>query len=94
MNNTMKYRMAKQEIAKGLNELLGSHSASDILDCLIEECSNAEMDSLVSTMEHEVYYRSKFKLIKVETMDQESKLEEFLDQLYPMYNDRSLVTLF
>jgi hypothetical protein len=93
MNNTMKYRMAKQEIAKVLNELLESHSASDILDCLIEECPKAEMDSLVDTMETELRYRGNRKMIKIDTLDQEIKLEEFLDQLYPMDNDRQLAIL-
>lgn len=92
-NYSMKHRVQEEEIAEALAPLLTEYSASDILDVLIEECPAKEMDSLVSTMETELKYRSKYKMIKVETLDQEIKLEEFLDQLYPMYTDRSQVTL-
>ena len=89
----MKYRMQKEEIAKALAPLLTEYSASDVLDVLIEECPAREMYSLVSTMESEVSYRSQYKLVKVKSMDDETKLEEFLDQLYPHYSDRSQATL-
>lgn len=92
-NYSMKFRMQKEEIAKALAPLLEIYSASDVLDVLIEECPKRDMDSLVSTMESEVSYRGKYRMIKIQTMDQEIKLEEFLDQLYPMYNDRQLAIL-
>jgi hypothetical protein len=82
-----------EEIKKKVNELLDDYSAANILDALISESPSSEMDGLLSTMESEVSYRSKYKMIKIETMDQEMKLEEFLDQLYPNYNDRSQATL-
>lgn len=92
-NYSMKHRMQKEEIAKALAPLLETYSASDVLDVLIEECPNRDMDSLVSTMESEVSYRGKYKMIKIETMDEEIKLEEFLDNLYPHYSDRQLAIL-
>jgi hypothetical protein len=89
MGYTMKDKLQKEKLSQSINVLLENHSPDNILEVLIEECPRAEMDSLVSTMESEVSYRGKYKMIKIETMDQEIKLEEFLNQLYPMYNDRS-----
>jgi restriction endonuclease Mrr len=89
----MKHKERIAELTKKVIELLEDNAASEILDAVISECSSNEMDSLVDTMETELRYRGSRKMIKIETMDQEIKLEEFLDQLYPMHNDRQLAIL-
>jgi len=93
MSYQMKHKARLEELQKKISELLQDHGASEILDAVINECSSHEMDSLVDTMETELRYRGTRKMLKIETLDQEIKLEEFLDQLYPMYNDRQLAIL-
>ena len=93
MGYTFKHKARLEELQKKISELLEDHGASEILDAVINECSSNEMDSLVDTMETELRYRGSRKMLKIETLDQEIKLEEFLDQLYPMYNDRQLAIL-
>jgi hypothetical protein len=72
---------------------MNENSAAEVLEAVINECPRGEMDGLVDLMESEVSYRGKYKMIKIETMDQEIKLEEFLNQLYPHYSDRSQAIL-
>ncbi len=93
MSYQMKHKERIAELTKKVIDLLEDNAASEILEAVINECPRAEMDGLVDLMESEVSYRGKYKMIKIETMDQEIKLEEFLNQLYPMYNDRSQAIL-
>jgi transposase len=93
MGYTMKNKARIEQLRKEVSNLMNENSAAEVLEAIIHECGNGEMEELVELMEQEVSYRGKYKMIKIETMDQEIKLEEFLNQLYPMYSDRSQATL-
>ncbi len=89
----MKNKLQIEQLRKEVSNLLDENSAAEILEAVLHECGNGHMEELVELMEQEVSYRGKYKMIKIETMDQEIKLEEFLNQLYPMYSDRSQAIL-
>ena len=89
----MKNKLQIEQLRKEVSNLLDEYSAAEILEAVLHECGNGNMEELVELMEQEVSYRSEYKLIKVKSMDDEIKLEEFLDQLYPHYSDRSQATL-
>lgn len=93
MNYREKQKAKIEELRKKVSGLLEDNGASDILEAIIHESSSKEMSGLMEVMEQEVSYRSEYKLVKVKSMDDEMKLEAFLDQLYPNYNDRTQATL-
>jgi hypothetical protein len=89
----MKNKARIEQLRKDVSNLMNENSAAEVLEAIIHEVGNGEMEELVELMEQEVSYRGKYKMIKIETMDQEIKLEEFLNQLYPHYSDRSQAIL-
>ena len=93
MSYQMKNKARIEELRKQVSNLMDDNSAAEVLEALIHEVGKGEMSGLMEVMEQEVSYRSEYKLIKVKSMNDEIKLEEFLDQLYPHYSDRSQATL-
>ena len=93
MSYQMKNKARIEQLRKDVSNLMNENSAAEVLEAIIHEVGNGEMEELVELMEQEVSYRGKYKMIKIETMDQEIKLEEFLNQLYPHYSDRSQAIL-
>ena len=93
MSYQMKNKARIEQLRKDVSNLINENSAAEVLEAIIHEVGNGEMEELVELMEQEVSYRGKYKMIKIETMDQEIKLEEFLNQLYPHYSDRSQAIL-
>ena len=89
----MKNKARIEQLRKEVSNLMNENSAEEVLEAVINECPRAEMDGLVDLMESEVSYRGKYKMIKIKSLDDELKLEAFLDELYPMYSDRSQATL-
>jgi hypothetical protein len=89
----MKNKARIEQLRKEVSNLMDDNSAAEVLEAIIHESSRKEMSGLMEVMEQEVSYRSEYKLVKVKSMNDEIKLEEFLDQLYPHYSDRSQATL-
>ena len=89
----MKNKARIEQLRKDVSNLMNENSAAEVLEAIIHECGNGEMSGLVGLMEEEISYRSEYKLIKVKSMNDEIKLEEFLDQLYPHCNDRTQAIL-
>ena len=93
MSYQMKNKARIEQLRKEVSNLMDDNSAAEVLEAIIHESSGKEMSGLMEVMEQEVSYRSEYKLVKVKSMNDEIKLEEFLDQLYPHYSDRSQATL-
>lgn len=93
MSYQMKNKARIEQLRKEVSNLMDDNSAAEVLEAIIHESSRKEMSGLMEVMEQEVSYRSEYKLVKVKSMNDEIKLEEFLDQLYPHYSDRSQATL-
>jgi hypothetical protein len=93
MGYTFKNKERIEELRKKVSELLEDNSGAEVFEALMHECPNHEMDGLVGELESELRYRSEYKMIKIKSMDDEIKLDAFLDELYPMYNDRQYAIL-
>jgi hypothetical protein len=81
------------QLAEKINALLDEHSASTILDALLTEARGNDLECMVDTMVNEVSYRTDYKMLKLHSINEQLAYEDFIEQLYPLLNDRQLAVL-
>jgi len=76
-------------LEKWIISILKDYDADELLQMLIELTSNNQRQLLVEEMESQLKYLD-YSILKCQTLDERIKYEEFLDNLKPYYNERSM----
>lgn len=88
-----KQKAKANQLAEKVSALLEDHDASTVLDALLEQTTRTDHKNLVDSMVAEVGYRTDYKLLKLNSLNEQLAYEDFLERLYPMFSDRQLATL-
>lgn len=86
----MKKKPEITEIEKAINKLTDKFEAWEILETLFEKSNAIDKERLKMDMiDLLTIYSSNFVMVKVDSMQTKSKLEDFvLNEIYPHYNDQ------
>lgn len=76
-------------VEKWIESLLKDYDSDELLQILFELTSNKQRSLLIDEMQSQLKYLD-YKVIKCKTLDENIKFEEFMDNLKPYYNERSL----
>lgn len=86
----MKKKPEIPEIEKEINKLTDKFEAWEILETLFDKANAIDKERLKMDMiDLLTIYNSNFVMVKVDSMQTKSKLEDFvLNEIYPHYNDQ------
>lgn len=86
----MKKKPEIPEIEKEINKLTDKFEAWEILETLFKKSNDIDKERLKMDMiDLLTIYSSNFVMVKVDSMQTKSKLEDFvLNEIYPHYNDQ------
>jgi hypothetical protein len=88
--NKYKYKNATPALLeKWILSILKDYDPDELLQMLCELSGNKQKQGLIDEMQIQLKYLD-FKVIKCKTLDEDMKYEEFLNNLMPYYNERSL----
>jgi len=76
-------------LEKWIISILKDYDADELLQMLVELTANKQRQLLVEEMESQLKYLD-YSILKCQTLDERIKYEEFLDNLKPYYNERSM----
>ena len=88
--NKYKYKnVTPALLEKWILSILKDYDPDELLQMLCELSGNKQKQGLIDEMKSQLKYLD-FKVIKCKTLDEDMKYEEFLNNLMPYYNERSL----
>jgi hypothetical protein len=76
-------------VEKWIESLLKDYDSDELLQMLFELTANKQRSLLIEEMESQLKYLD-YNVLKCKTLDEKIKYEEFLDEIKPYYNERSL----
>ena len=88
--NKYKYKnITPALLEKWILSILKDYDPDELLQMLCELSGNKQKQGLIDEMQSQLKYLD-FKVFKCKTLDEDMKYEEFLNNLMPYYNERSL----
>jgi hypothetical protein len=76
-------------LEKWIISILKDYDADELLQILLDVSANRQKIDLIYEMKSQLKYLD-YSVLKCKTLDEQIKYDEFLDNLMPYYNERSM----
>lgn len=76
-------------LEKWIISILKDYDADELLQILLDVSANRQKIDLIDEMKSQLKYLD-YSVLKCKTLDEQIKYDEFLDNLMPYYNERSM----